>query len=214
MPYRINCKPEKYEKRKTVVLMFSRLKGKIEEKFTDAVVLDCNGIGYYIRTPADVPAKLPEIDHEAMLYVQMVKSKTDIILVGFLNEQYRSCFNCLSAVSGCGVKSSLAILGAFSPDQIYNHIAGKNDAAISQVKGVGKKLAKRIVLELYGRIESCSTEAVLDAQCINSDHGQMAVDALVSLGFRKKEAESAVAKVDQSMPLEQVISSALKMCSW
>ena len=122
--------------------MISMLKGVLAEKLPDAIVLECGGVGYHIKIPANAVAELPEVGEETMLYVQMIKTKTDISLVGFSDEQQRVCFNYLSDISGCGIKSSLAILGSISPNQLYRHVASNDDLAISKVKGVGKKLAQ------------------------------------------------------------------------
>ena len=193
--------------------MISTLKGSVTEKLLDAVVLDCGGIGYYIKMPANAISKMPETGNEAILYIQMIKSKTDISLVGFLDETQQICFQHLFGVSGCGIKSCLAILNALTPEQLYRYIAQKDDTAISKIKGIGKKLAQRIVLELDNKIKALAAGNDTDLSAAKTDNAQMAADALISLGFKRKEAEAVIQKVDCTQSVEQIISAALKIYS-
>lgn len=196
--------------------MISVLKGILAEKWTDAVVVECGGVGYYVRTPYNVSAALPEIGQEVRLKTAMICSKNDIAMVGFLDEQQRTCFQHLTSVSGCGVKIGLAILGSFSPGQLYRAIAENNDTAIAKVKGVGKKTAQRIVLELKEKIKTLAQEELPEsfkdsrASAAVNHSTQMAIAALVSLGFKRKDAENAVNQVDPAQTVEQIISVALR----
>lgn len=114
------------------------------------------------------------------------------------------------SVSGCGIKNSLSILSSLTPGQVYRAIAENNDTAISKVKGVGKKLSQRIVLELKSKIKSFAQEDLEMTNATITDTAQMAIGALISLGFKKKEAEAAVNQTDTSLTVEQIISNALK----
>lgn len=196
--------------------MISTLKGTLAEKWPEAVVIDCGGIGYYVKIPQSISGLLPEVGQETQLLTAMIFSKNDISMVGFLDEQQRTCFQHLTGVSGCGVKNGLAILGALTPGQLYRAIAENDATAISKVKGVGKKLSLRIVLELKEKIKTLAQEELpistenSKATMVKSDSAQMAVSALISLGFKRKEAENAVAKVDPMQTVEQIISTALR----
>lgn len=193
--------------------MISMLKGTLSEKWPDAVVIDCGGVGYYVKTPHNLSESLPETGQETQLLIVMMLSRNDLSMVGFLDEQQRTCFQHLTSVSGCGVKSSLAILGTLTPGQLYKAIAENNTAAIVKGKGVGKKLAQRIVLELKEKIKSLAQEELPEVSptpAETSDTGEMAISALVSLGFRRKDAETAVSKVDLTQSVEQIISIALR----
>ena len=149
-----------------------------------------------MKVPLSVFSALPELGNEVHLYTSMITSKTDISLVGFTDEQQRICFNLLVSVSGCGIKNSLSILSDLTPGQVYRAIAENNNAAISKVKSVGKKLSQRIVLELNSKIKSFAQEDLeMKADAI-SDKAQMAIGALISLGFKKKEAEAAINRVN------------------
>lgn len=97
-----------------------------------------------------------------------------------------------------------------TPGQVYRAIAENNNAAISKVKSVGKKLSQRIVLELNSKIKSFAQEDLEMKDDAISDKAQMAIGALISLGFKKKEAEAAINQTDTSLSVEQMISNALK----
>lgn len=163
-----------------------------------------------MKVPLSVFSALPELGNEVHLYTSMITSKTDISLVGFTDEQQRICFNLLVSVSGCGIKNSLSILSDLTPGQVYQAIAENNNAAISKVKSVGKKLSQRIVLELNSKIKSFAQEDLEMKDDAISDKAQMAIGALISLGFKKKEAEAAINQTDTLLSVEQMISNALK----
>lgn len=194
--------------------MISTLRGQLIQKSADMAVIDCGGIGYQVKIPITVSTALPEEGHSVQLRVTMILSKSDISLVGFMEEQQEVCFRLLLGVSGCGIKSCLAILGALTPGQLYRAVADGDAAAIAKIKGVGKKLSQRVTLELRDKIKAFAQEelppTLHGTEPSESQSARLAIAALENLGYRHKEAAQAVSKVDSTMPVDKIITTALK----
>ena len=158
------------------------LTGKIVKKSLNAVVLSCGGVGYYTQCPASVAGALPGVGQEATLYTVMSVTENDVSLYGFATEEQQACFEMLTAVSG-----------------------------------VGPKLAQRIVLELKdkvakGFVDGISLEDVAGtaADTPATQSSAQAIAALVSLGYSQSEAALAIAKIDATLPVEEIIKLALR----
>ena len=192
--------------------MISQLSGKLIKNGITYAVIECGGIGYYVNIPQTVGNSLPPEGELCKLQVIMNISKTDISLVGFSNNQERQCFQFLTSVSGAGTKAGLEILGTLSVEEIYNAVFTESPDVFSQVKGVGKKLSQRIVLELKDKVESNTENMVLSnhEKQQNGNAWTSAIEALVSLGYRRKEAMKAVSQIDKSLTVEQIISQVLR----
>lgn len=192
--------------------MISQLSGKLIKNGITYAVIECGGIGYYVNIPQNVGNSLPPEGELCKLQIIMNISKTDISLVGFSNNKERQCFQILTSVSGAGTKASLEILGTLPVEEIYHAVLTGSLDVFSQVKGVGKKLSQRIVLELKDKVESNAENMVLSNTEIQQ-HGNAwtsAIEALVSLGYQHKEAMKAVSQIDKSLTVEQIISQALR----
>jgi Holliday junction DNA helicase RuvA len=194
------------------------LMGKIVKKALDAVVLSCGGVGYYVQCPASVAGALPGVGGETTLYTVMSVSENDIALYGFATEQQQACFEMLTAVSGVGPKVGLAILSVMEPDRVALAISSGDHKAFKAASGVGPKLAQRITLELKdkvakGFVDGISLEDISGAAAPSAAASQgtaQAIAALVSLGYSQSEATLAVAKIDATLPVEEIIKLALR----
>lgn len=193
------------------------LSGKIVKKSLDAVVVSCGGVGYYAQCPASVAGALPGVGGEATLYTVMNVTENDISLYGFATEQQQTWFKLLTSVSGVGPKVGLAILSVMEPERVALAISAGDHKAFKAASGVGPKLAQRITLELKdkvakGFVEGVSLEDVSGAVSENtaSQSGAQAIAALVSLGYTQSEAALAVAKIDATLPVEEIIKLALR----
>ena len=189
------------------------LTGKIVKKSMSAVVLSCGGVGYYAQCPASVAGALPGVGKEATIYTVMSVTENDVSLYGFATEQQQACFEMLTAVSGVGPKVGLAILSVMEPDRVALAISAGDHKAFKAASGVGPKLAQRIVLELKDKVgkglaEGVGLEDVAAARVAGS--APQAIAALVSLGYGQSEAAAAVAKLDTSLPVEELIKLALR----
>ena len=191
--------------------MFDYISGKVAAVGENRVVIDCGGVGFALTasafTCADCSRKT-EVKMPAYLAVR----EDALELYGFASERERDLFLMLINVSGVGPKLAVAVLGGMPQDRLTAAIAAGDVAALSSIKGVGKKTAERIALELKSKIADVFGAAV------GGDVGQAiqladddAVLALVSLGYERKEAETAVRKVAKpDMTTEQLIRAVLR----
>ena len=193
--------------------MIYSLTGKVLKTSLDRVVLSCAGVGYLVQTPASVAGALPGVGGEGTLYTVMNVTENDISLYGFASEEQQTCFEMLTGVSGVGPKVGLAILNVLSPERVALAISSGDHKALTAANGVGPKLAQRITLELKdtvgkGLAEGVGLEDVAAARVAGS--APQAIAALVSLGYGQSEAAAAVAKLDTSLPVEELIKLALR----
>lgn len=187
--------------------MISMLQGRLAVNGGRYAVIECGGVGYYVNIPSCVSRALPAIEEVCSLHTILAISKTDVALVGFLTPEQRECYSMLTSVSGAGTKAGLEILGALDVQGVRQAIASENVDMLTQVKGIGKKLAQRIVLECRDKV---AQEAPAAGATANTGTAGIAVEALVSLGYKPKEALAAVADMDASLPLEAILSQALR----
>ena len=193
------------------------LTGKIVKKSMSAVVLSCGGVGYYAQCPASVAGALPGVGQETTLYTVMSVTENDVSLYGFATEEQQACFEMLTAVSGVGPKVGLAILSVMEPQRVALAISAGDHKAFKAANGVGPKLAQRIVLELKdkvakGFVDGISLEDVAGAASGEpaTQSASQAIAALVSLGYSQSEAALAIAKIDATLPVEEIIKLALR----
>ena len=194
--------------------MIYSLTGKIIKKTLNAVVICCGGVGYYAQCPASVAGALPGVGNEATIYTVMNVTENDVSLYGFASEEQQACFKMLTGVSGVGPKAGLAILSVLTPDRIALAISSGDHKAFTAANGVGPKLAQRITLELKDKVGkglAGSAELGQVSAAAQSAGGvAQAIGALVSLGYSQSEAAQAVARLDASLPVEELIRLALR----
>lgn len=189
------------------------LSGKILKKSLDQVVVSCGGVGYQVLVPSSVCSGLPAVGTEATLYTYLHVTESDVSLFGFASEEQQTCFKLLTAVSGVGPKVGLAILNVMSPEKVALSISAGDHKAFTAANGVGPKLAQRIVLELKDKVGKGLAEGIsADALGSPAPMGNLsqAVAALTSLGYTASEAGAALAKLDESLPVEELIRLALR----
>ena len=190
------------------------LSGKILKKNSDSAVISCGGVGYWVQIPSSASGALPPVGGEATLYTVLSVSENDISLYGFASEEQQACFKMLTGVSGVGPKAGLAILSVLTPDRIALAISSGDHKAFTAANGVGPKLAQRITLELKDKVGkglAGSAELGQVSAAAQSAGGvAQAIGALVSLGYSQSEAAQAVARLDASLPVEELIRLALR----
>lgn len=195
--------------------MIYSLTGKIIKKTLNAVVVSCGGVGYYVQCPTSVAGALPGVGREATLYTVMSVTENDISLYGFATEEQQSCFELLTAVSGVGPKVGLAILSVMEPDRVALAISAGDHKAFKAASGVGPKLAQRIALELKDKVGKGLAAGTgfagnVSAAPAPQSAPAQAVAALVSLGYTPSDAAAAVARVDDTLPVQDIIKIALR----
>lgn len=202
--------------------MIGKLTGKLDAVFDDHILIDVNGVGYVAFCSARTMRMLPEMGGMVSLIIETHVREDHIHLYGFGSAIEREWFKILTTVQGVGVKMAMAILGHFSPEQIIHCVAAQDKKALTQVSGVGPKLAERIVVELKSIVGKmvggvgAPSVAILEKsgkKSAASSTTEDAVSALVHLGYQRTDAFTAVARVLQHKPeakLDQLIRDSLK----
>ena len=177
--------------------MIYSLTGKILKKTLDTVVISCAGVGYAVQVPLTTAESLPAPGREGTVYTVMNVTENDVSLYGFATEEQRSCFKMLTSVSGVGPKAGLAILSIMTPERVA-------------------LLAQRIALELKDKVGKGLADgtgfgggAAAAAPAPSSAPAQ-AVAALVALGYNTSDAAAAVARIDETLPVQDIIKIALR----
>ena len=190
--------------------MIAHLRGKIEEKFGNSLILDVNGVGYEITVPTpDFEACNLGEERKFYTYHQVRENAEE--LYGFSSLVAKKIFELLISVQGVGPKAAIAILSLAEAEEVRNAIANADAAFISKASGVGKKSAERVIVDLRDKVGIPShygaTEAKFATAVAANDE---ALDALIALGFPLKEATAALEKVDSNLPVEERVKLALK----
>ncbi len=192
--------------------MIGFLRGKVREVAPEYVLLDVNGVGYEVVCSGAAFSALSGAT-EGEVYTYMQVRDDGVTLFGFADRQEKSLFLKLVSVSGVGAKMAIALLSSMRPSDVSAAIATADVKRLSAVKGLGKKTAERIILELHGKI---SADELLggapSAAVLPEEEDDDAVAALMGLGFTKTESASAVRKAKNAgaETVEQIIALALR----
>ncbi|MDR3263982.1 MAG: Holliday junction branch migration protein RuvA [Clostridiales bacterium] len=194
--------------------MYSYIKGKITDKESDRLIVDNNGIGYEILVSNNMLALLNAGD-DALVYTYFHVKQDGVAILGFQSKEEKTMFLRLITVSGIGPKGALAILNEINPYDLAYAIARNDSARLSSVKGIGKKTAARIILELKEKIELSEGLEAVSKDNIKEEMSRDVDDAAVALqalGFSKNDSVKAAAKAAESVSgAENIIKTALKI---
>ena len=196
--------------------MIAYISGKLEEIYSDRIVVEAQGVGFEILTYDYVIRKLPSLHSDVKIVTYMDVKEDDMRLFGFLTPTEKDLFIKLISVSGIGPKGALSILDELGPDNLCAAIISGDHKAISKANGIGSKTAQKVVLELRdklnleGTIFDTSAAAAFDEDS-ESDISDSA-QALVALGYSNTDALKAIRKVEgaDKMKTEDIIRNALK----
>ena len=193
--------------------MISFLVGVIEEKKENLVVIDVNGVGFEVNVSNNTLVSLPFEGESAKIYTYLAVREDGISLFGFSSVEERNLFNKLITVSGVGPKLAITILSGLSLSDLTIAIAKEDTKLLSKIKGLGKKTAERLCLELKDKLDVLTfgnEEASFDTN-YDEDAVQMATDTLISLGISKNEAYMlARANAANNATAEEIISKSLR----
>jgi Holliday junction DNA helicase RuvA len=203
--------------------MIGRLTGKVVAQADGAAVVDVHGVGYELQVPLGTLGRLaPDVEGRVTIHVHTHAREDALVLFGFATEADRLAFRTLIGVSSVGPKTALAILGALPADDLARVIASKSLGELTQVPGIGKKTAERMVLELRDKLPLAAGKAgALVAPGVASAPGRVSNSellqgALTRMGYRQGETDRAIAalgdKVD-SAPLPELVREALALLS-
>lgn len=185
--------------------MYDYLKGHLVSKQLNSyrgshIVVDVNNIGYLISTGKRTIEKLNE-NEEVKIYVSLSHKEDSMSLTGFITKEERDIFNILQSVSGIGVKLALLILDEFSISELIDIMIREDAKELSRAKGVGSKVAQKIILELKDKLINWSNVTPVDVEDIETtqDVNQEAIievqSVLISLGYSANEAKGAIKEI-------------------
>jgi Holliday junction DNA helicase RuvA len=191
--------------------MITHIKGKLVEKNPTFVVIETNGVGYWLNISLHTFSQLP--DNESVLLYTHLSIKEDAhTLYGFISKVEREIFRLLISVSGVGPSIARTMLSSMTTDEIQRAIASGNVGLIQSVKGIGAKTAQRVLVDLRDKISNTFANEEVSMFESNTNKNE-ALSALEVLGFNKKQAEKVLDKIlieDQAASVEVLIKKALK----
>jgi len=167
--------------------MIASLFGTIKSLKIDQLVIDVNGVGYLVNISLRTSGQL-SLGRDAQIHTSMVVREDSLTLFGFLEVAERELFELLQTVSGIGPKVALAITQAMEISDLASAVKRRDENSISAIPGIGKKSAQRMILELEGKLDF----AIKDISIKELSWREEVIDALVGLGFSRRQAESAL----------------------
>lgn len=199
--------------------MIDYIRGKVAELTPASAVVECAGVGYALNISLNTFTDIQNKE-EVKLYVYESIREDAWTLYGFVSKQERALFLLLISVSGVGGNTARMVLSSFSVAEIVNIVTDGNDRLLTTVKGLGKKTAQKIILELKDKIDSVgidvqpSSSNANTAVSFNKEVHDEAVEALKMLGFPPAPVSKVVKAIladEPDAPVEKVIKMALKM---
>ncbi|MGH7233936.1 MAG: Holliday junction branch migration protein RuvA [Candidatus Saccharimonadales bacterium] len=191
--------------------MIASIEGIVEAKTLDRVVICASGIGYEIYV-TDITLSGLEKDKPAKLFIREQIKEDAHDLYGFLSMEAKQLFEKLLSVKNVGPKVALSVLNIGSSEKVRMAIASGDVLVLQSAKGVGRRAAEQIVVELRDKVGLAPTsgaEAVVGRS--GDQEGDEAVEALVSLGYSIYDARTSLAGIDSTLPVEDRIKQALKV---
>lgn len=178
------------------------------------VIVDVHGVGYEIEVPTSVFFELPELKKDIQLIIHHLVREDASILYGFRSFSQRQLFRALLKVNGIGAKSALAVLSTMGSAEFARVIHDQDMAAITQVPGIGKKTAQRLMIEMKDKVDiSELSDVSTGAQPARLGVQAEAISALQSLGFKAQDARQIVNKIykdNKELAVEEIVRMSLK----
>lgn len=200
--------------------MFDYIKGILTDKTYPYCTVECNGVGYMFLVNLRTLESIGELNSEVKMYAKLIHKEDSMTLCGFKNKQDRVIFDILTSVSGIGVKVALALLAEFETSELINLIVLQDYKTISRTKGVGAKMAQKIVLEIKDKLAKLDVVPFVVGKAgnakVSSDKISQVATVLESLGYSKNEYQNALetvlTQVDKDNE-EELLKETLKILS-
>jgi Holliday junction DNA helicase RuvA len=192
--------------------MYAYLQGKFTYKSPAQVYVDINGVGYEVNISLNTYSHVQLLD-EGKLYTYLQIKEDGHILYGFFDKMEKDMFVMLIGISGVGAATARMMLSNLKPDEINRAIAQGNVKVLEGVKGIGKKTAERLILELKDKVGKIISDINIPVTA-SSSLQQDALNALIALGISRPQAEASIQKLVLAEPsitnLEELIKKSLK----
>ena len=194
--------------------MIGRLHGTVVEKSAPQIIIDIHGVGYEVETPLPTFCQVA-LGKEATLWIHQVIREDANLLYGFIDREERALFRLFLKVSGVGPKLALSLLSGMEPNAFLRCIERDDVVTLTEIPGVGKKTAERLIIELRDRIKELMLNSATATERLSLTTQLSPVaeaeQALMALGYKPLEAQKAVALVkNQHEDTANLIRAALK----
>ena len=198
--------------------MFAYIKGSLEMKFKNYVVIDVGGLGYKIFMAENAINSIGEIGEIIKVFTYYRVREDDVSIFGFKTQEELRMFELLLSVSGVGAKSALVMLSCIEPSEFAIAVISNNVKLLTQVPGIGPKSAQRIILELKDKLKAEQNEEQLEESKAKSakvnENVQEAISGLMVLGYSRKDIEKAFEHLAiESLSVEDLIKKGLILLS-
>ncbi len=191
--------------------MITHIQGKLVEKNPSYVIIDCNGIGYFINITINTYEKIPSEEH-LKLFIHLIIREDSHTLYGFYDVVEREMFKLLINVNGVGPSTARMVLSKLTPKEFQKAVVTNDVGVVKSVKGIGPKSAQRIIIELKDKLDKDLDINNLSLPVENKIKEE-ALNALEVLGFTKKQIEKVIdsfLKKDPTISVEELIKQTLK----
>ena len=188
--------------------MIALVSGSVAVRRADYVIVDCGGVGYRLSVSSETLRHVPAVGNNVVLHTHLIPRDDALLLYGFATEEERDLFLMLLGVQSVGPKVALDVLSGGPARDLLAAIAAGNTARFQAVKGVGKRTAERIIVELREKVGVSLPEQAISVMR-SDDPRAIAREGLVGLGYSPQEAEALLDGVDGDSP-EDLIAEALR----
>jgi Holliday junction DNA helicase RuvA len=196
--------------------MIAHLTGELLGQGLDRLVVDVSGVGYEVSVPLGTQGRLkPREDGRVSLHIHTSVREDAIQLFGFATMEEKRTFDKLISVSGVGPKMALSVLSMLSPTELVKAIEGNDVKALTRISGVGLKTAQRMILELKGRTDGLTLDALSPAASPQAAVLEDLRSALGNLGYKPETVDSVVeqlkAKITDTTKVDDLLREAFKL---
>lgn len=192
--------------------MITQLRGKLIEKNPTHIVIDCQGVGYEVNISLHTFSLIKD-DENITIFTHLQVKEDAHTLYGFKEKSEREVFRQLLSVSGIGASTARMMFSSLSPSQVIEAISTEDADTIQSVKGIGKKTAQRVILDLKDKIKTTAAETGETISKSYNTHKEEALSALETLGYQRKQSEKIINRICNNNPqanVEDIIKLALK----
>ncbi|WP_121666796.1 Holliday junction branch migration protein RuvA [Mesonia aquimarina] len=191
--------------------MITHLRGKLVEKNPTDLIVECNGVGYFLNISLHTFAQISDKE-DIFIYTYLQVREDAQTLFGFADKVERALFKKLISVSGIGASTARTMLSSLTPDQVVSAIHSEDVEEIKSVKGIGAKTAQRVIIDLKDKLSDIGQTDDVNKILTSKDntHKEEALSALETLGYTRKQSEKVVKKILSNNP-EATVEALIKL---